>query len=185
MGELESEILSGREFVDMMLAEYDKQAAFKKQREKYMQELDRESRLTAHLAYKRAQSKLPESQRDRPQRTLLEQASMDRGDSENGQRMPTGTLDAGLTDLVAPALLERLPGEDDCGYVLRKREAEGFNFNQRAERAAVAALPAGSSVAAWQTPANPAPSRGGFTRSRGRGRGQNHNGQRDLSFAPP
>ncbi|KAK5700858.1 hypothetical protein LTR97_005375 [Elasticomyces elasticus] len=191
MGELESAISCGRSIVDSMVAEYDAQAAFKRQREEYGQGLESEctrvlkARLAAHLAYKKAQSKLPESQRDEPQRNLLKEALMDRRANENAQCVPTGTSDAGVTDIVAPARLERLPGEDDCEYVLRKREAEGSEFNQRAERLAVAALTAGSSVAAWQTPANPAPSRGGFTEGRGRGRGQNHNSQRDLSFAPP
>ncbi|KAK5725145.1 hypothetical protein LTR17_013181 [Elasticomyces elasticus] len=82
MGELESEIFWGRTFVDMMITEYDRHAAFKKQRQKHQEWLESECTrvLKAVLAYKRAQKRLPESERDSPQRNILEEAFMDRGD---------------------------------------------------------------------------------------------------------
>ncbi|KAK4900287.1 hypothetical protein LTR27_002511 [Elasticomyces elasticus] len=204
MGELDAEIFRGGEAMDAMLVEWEKQAAFKKEREEYGQGLESEctrvlegrlcdfitgirqlmrltARLTAHLAYKKAQSKLPENQRDRPQKNLLEEAVMDRRANENAQRMPTGTLDSGATEFVTPARLEKLDGENDTEFVLRQRKATGFNFHQRAGKTDV--TPGGGNTE-WQTPANPAPSRGGFTGNRGRGGGQNHNGQSHI-FAPP
>ncbi|KAK5677023.1 hypothetical protein LTS10_010211 [Elasticomyces elasticus] len=77
-------------------------------------------------------------------------------ESEKAQRVPTGTLDSGATDFVAPVWLEKLPGESDIQYVLRKRKADGFDFNRRAGRADVATLSVGASNAAWQTHVNPA-----------------------------
>ncbi|KAK3631990.1 hypothetical protein LTR56_016583 [Elasticomyces elasticus] len=101
----------------------------------------------------------------------------------DGAQVRKHVTDRKLRQRMAPARLERLDNENDMEWLLRQRKVEGFNFNQRAGRADVATLSAGASNAAWQTPANPAPFRGGFTGSRGRG-GQNHNGQ-NHNFAPP
>ncbi|KAK5725147.1 hypothetical protein LTR17_013183 [Elasticomyces elasticus] len=101
-------------------------------------------------------------------------------ESENAQRVPTGTLDSGATDFVAPVPLERLPGEGDIQYVVRKRKAEGFNFNLGAGRQNDPAFTAGGGNHVWQTPANPTPSTQAFVASSG----QHHNGQ-NHNFAPP